>query len=172
MRLTVSQSVSLGAEPHLGIMTNIYYSLAVTVLFFWGALSDERTGLSFVYAAGARPRSVSWVRVPWISRPYFIVSVLRLPFSSPPTTRRVTVEVFDPASTRVNCFYLCLHLLKRVFRQPSREHLVEGFGLSVVTKTTSPLCRKRLSMYALSRERVYNCHPDNDAYSALIVAVV
>jgi hypothetical protein len=25
---------------------------------------------------------------------------LRLPFSSPPTTRRVTVEVFDPASTR------------------------------------------------------------------------
>jgi hypothetical protein len=26
---------------------------------------------------------------------------LRLPFSSPPTTRRVTVEVFDTASTRV-----------------------------------------------------------------------
>jgi hypothetical protein len=25
---------------------------------------------------------------------------LRLPFSSPPTTRRVTVEVFDPAYTR------------------------------------------------------------------------
>jgi hypothetical protein len=33
-------------------------------------------------------------------RPYFTVSDLRLPFSSPPTTRRVTVEVFDPASTR------------------------------------------------------------------------
>jgi hypothetical protein len=29
------------------------------------------------------------------------VSDLRLPFSSPPTTRRVTVEVFEPASTRV-----------------------------------------------------------------------
>jgi hypothetical protein len=40
-------------------------------------------------------------RVPWDSRPYFTVSDLRLPFSSPPTTRRVTVEVFDPASTRV-----------------------------------------------------------------------
>jgi hypothetical protein len=25
-------------------------------------------------------------------------------------------------------------------------------------------------MYALSRERVYNCHPDNDALTALIVA--
>jgi hypothetical protein len=26
-----------------------------------------------------------------------------IPFSSPPTTRRATVEVFDPASTRANC---------------------------------------------------------------------
>jgi hypothetical protein len=66
----------------------------------------------------------------------------------------------------------CPYLLKTVFRQPSRKHLVEGFGLSVVTKTTPPLCRKRLSMYALWRERVYSCHPDNDAYSALIVAIV
>jgi hypothetical protein len=71
-------------------------------VFFWVALSDERMGLSFVYAAGPRPRSLSWVRVPWDSRPYFTVSVLRLPFSSPPTTRRVTVELFEPASTRVS----------------------------------------------------------------------
>jgi hypothetical protein len=41
------------------------------------------------------------VVVPWHLRPYFTVSDLRLPFSSPPTTRRVTVEEFDPASTRV-----------------------------------------------------------------------
>jgi hypothetical protein len=41
------------------------------------------------------------VLVPWDLRPYITVSDLRLPFSSPPTTRRVTVEVFDPASTRV-----------------------------------------------------------------------
>jgi hypothetical protein len=54
----------------------------------------------------------------------------------------------------VNYSYLCLHLLKIVFRRLSREHLAEGFGLSVVTKTTPPLPRKRLSMYALSRERV------------------
>jgi hypothetical protein len=37
---------------------NIYYSLTVTVLFLWGACSDERTGLSFVYAAGPQ-RSLS-----------------------------------------------------------------------------------------------------------------
>jgi hypothetical protein len=34
---TDSQSVSLGVEPQ-----NIYCSLTVTVLFLWGALSDER----------------------------------------------------------------------------------------------------------------------------------
>jgi hypothetical protein len=49
-------------------------------LVFVGALSDERTGLSFVYAAGLCQRSLSRVRVPWDSRPYFTVSDLRLPF--------------------------------------------------------------------------------------------
>jgi hypothetical protein len=67
-----------------------------------GVLSDERTGLAFGYAAGPREYSLSRVRVPWDSWPYFTVSGLRLPVSSPPTTRRVTVELFDPASTRVN----------------------------------------------------------------------
>jgi hypothetical protein len=33
--------------------------LTVTVLFLWGALSDERTGLSFVYTAGSCQRSLS-----------------------------------------------------------------------------------------------------------------
>jgi hypothetical protein len=79
---------------------DIYYSLTVTVLFFWGALSHVRAGLSFVYAAGPRQRSLSPVWVIWDSWPYFTVSDLRLPFSSHPMTRRVTVEVFEPASTR------------------------------------------------------------------------
>jgi hypothetical protein len=79
----------------------MYYYLTVTVLFLWGTLSDERTGLSFVYADGPCQCSLSRVRVPRDSRPYFTVSDLRLPFLSPPTTRRVAVEVFDPASTRV-----------------------------------------------------------------------
>jgi hypothetical protein len=46
---------------------------------------------------------LSRVRVPWDSWPYFTISDFRLPFSSLPTTRRVTVEVFEPASTRVMC---------------------------------------------------------------------
>jgi hypothetical protein len=103
LQLTASQSVTPS-----GVLDQIFITLTVTVLFLWGALSDERTGLSFVYVAGPCQRSLSRVRVPWDSRPYFTVSDLILPFSSPPTTRRVTVEVFDPASTRVlwNC-YIC-----------------------------------------------------------------
>jgi hypothetical protein len=53
-----------------------------------GVLSDERTVLSFAIATGPRQRSHSRVRVPWDSRPYFTVSDSRLPFSSPPMTRR------------------------------------------------------------------------------------
>jgi hypothetical protein len=91
LRPTVSQSVNLGVEPHSGLMTR-YLLLFDTVLLLWVGLSDERTGLSFLYAAGPWQRSLSRVRVPCDSRPYFTVSDLRLPFSSPPTTRRVTVD--------------------------------------------------------------------------------
>jgi hypothetical protein len=87
---------------------DIYYCLTVTALFLWDALSDERTGLSFVYAAGSCQHNLSQVWVPWYSQPYFTDSDLRLPFSSPPTTCRVTVEVFDPASTRVYTDYFNL----------------------------------------------------------------
>jgi hypothetical protein len=67
----------------------------------WGALSDKRTGLSFTIAFDPRQRSHSGrVRVPWDLQPYFTVSDSRLPFPSPPTSRRATVEVFDPVSTR------------------------------------------------------------------------
>jgi hypothetical protein len=100
---TDSQSASLSwnKAPIWGLRPDINYCLTITVLFLWGVLSDERTGLSFAYANGPRPCSPSWVWSPLVTRPYFTVSDLRLPFLSPPTTRRVTVEVFDPASTRV-----------------------------------------------------------------------
>jgi hypothetical protein len=48
LRLTVSQSVCLGVEPHLGLMTRYLFWMKVTVLSMWGALSDKRSGLSFV----------------------------------------------------------------------------------------------------------------------------
>jgi hypothetical protein len=96
-----SASLSWNKAPIWGLRPDFYYCHTVAGLLMWGALSDERTGLSFTIAAGSSQRSHSRVRVLWDSRPYFTVSDLRLPYSSPPTTRRVTVEVFDPAFTQV-----------------------------------------------------------------------
>jgi hypothetical protein len=63
------------------IATKFYDQIFITVWELRSCfLSDERTGLSFVYAAGSCQRSLSRVRVPWYSRPYFTVSDLRLPF--------------------------------------------------------------------------------------------
>jgi hypothetical protein len=83
-----------------GLWPDFYYCQIVAGLLMWGALPDKRTGLSFTTAAGPHHHSHSLVGVPWDSRPYFTASDSRLPFLSPPTTRRATVEVFDPASTQ------------------------------------------------------------------------
>jgi hypothetical protein len=76
--LTVSQSVSKSwCRAPYGGHDQVFITVWQLLPCFF---SDERTGLSFVYAAGPRVRSVSRVRVPWNSRPYFTVSDLRLPF--------------------------------------------------------------------------------------------
>jgi hypothetical protein len=96
---TVSLSVCLWMKHQHGAYDEIfYYRQAVAGLLLWGAISDERKGLSFTIA-GPRQRSHSSVRVPWDLRPYFIVSISILLFSSPPTILGATVEVFDPAFT-------------------------------------------------------------------------
>jgi hypothetical protein len=97
---TDGQSASLcwNKAPIWGLQPYFYYCQTVSGLSMWHALPDERTGLSFTTAAGPRQRSHFRVPVLWDPRQYFTVSDLRLPFSSPPTTRRVTVEVFDPAT--------------------------------------------------------------------------
>jgi hypothetical protein len=48
-RLTVSQSVCLGVEPRLKLMTRYLFMFGkLQSCLHGGALSDERTGLSFV----------------------------------------------------------------------------------------------------------------------------
>jgi hypothetical protein len=88
-----SASLSWNRAPIWGLWPDFYYCQTVADLFVWGALSDERTGLSFTFAAGPRHRSHFRVRVPWDSWQYFTVSHSRLPSPSSPTTRRATVEV-------------------------------------------------------------------------------
>jgi hypothetical protein len=100
LQLTVSQSVSKSwCRALSGAHDQIFITVWQLRFCFCGVPSLTRAlGLSFVHVASPCQHSLSQVLVPWYSRPYFTVSDMRLPFSSPPTTRRVTVEVFDPAS--------------------------------------------------------------------------
>jgi hypothetical protein len=104
LRPTVSRAVCLGIKHPPGAYDQIFVTVRQLRVCWCGSLSlslsDERTGLSFTIAAGPRQRSHFRVRVPWDFWPYFTLSDLGLPFSSPPATLRATVEVFDPASTR------------------------------------------------------------------------
>jgi hypothetical protein len=102
LRPTVSRPVCLGINHKSGAYDQIFITcVTVTVLFLWAALSDGRTSLSFAIATGPRQRSHFRVRVPLDTWPYFTLSDSRLPFSSPPTTRRVTVDVFDHVKVKV-----------------------------------------------------------------------
>jgi hypothetical protein len=101
LRPTVSRPVCLGIKHPPGAYDHIFITVRqLRVCWCGGALSDERTDLPFTIAAGPHQRSHSRVRDPRDSQPYFTLSDSRLPFSSPPTTRRATVEVCDPASAR------------------------------------------------------------------------
>jgi hypothetical protein len=95
-----SANLSWNKAPIWGLRPDFYYCQTIAGLLMWGALSDERMALSFTIAAGSRQYSHFRVRDPWDSWPYFTVSDSRLLLSLPPTTRKATVEVFDPASTR------------------------------------------------------------------------
>jgi hypothetical protein len=102
-------------DPIWGLRPDFYYCQTNAGSLMWVALSDERAGRSFTTSAGPSQRSHFRVRIPWDSWPYFTLTDSRLPFSSPPTTCRATVEVFDPASTRDIIFITPLHW-------PNRKH--------------------------------------------------
>jgi hypothetical protein len=141
LRPMVSRPVCLCVRLHLGATTRFYYCQRLAGLLTWGALSNERTGLSFTTVSGPPQRSDSRIRIPQDSWSYFTVSDSRppnlegqvpylypsrtgwpgnsFPFSSPPTTRRATVEVFESASLGVGRVRVSVTLRPAVYRQIS-----------------------------------------------------
>jgi hypothetical protein len=96
----VSQSVSLGVEPHLGLMTRYLLLFDSYGIVFCGAPSLTRGRVCLLYMLLALASAAFLGSKSLGTCNHILLSDLRLPFLSPPTTRRVTAEVFDPASTR------------------------------------------------------------------------
>jgi hypothetical protein len=99
--ITYTRPLSVQAEYNrlCPIISSFCYNSSLVTWTVVCLTAAKRTGLSFTIAAGPCQRSHFLLWVLWDLQWYFTVSDSRLPFSSSPTTRRVTVEVFDPTST-------------------------------------------------------------------------
>jgi hypothetical protein len=123
-------------EPHLGLMTR--YLLIVD------SYGLVLLGRPLWRGDGPRPRSLPQVRIRWNSWPYFNVSDLRYPFSPPPTIRRVTVDVFDPASTRVLTRSV-VHLQDNFFaRTPWKTRTLLVSSVDLTENTTHMVSTQRV----------------------------
>jgi hypothetical protein len=105
----------LNKTPIWDIRLVFYYCQTVASLLMWGALSDERTGLSFISAAGPSQGSHSGLQVPRVSLPYFIFSILdsffrrllrlaglRRRYSTPPPHGiNVIISLLGPTNTQL-----------------------------------------------------------------------
>jgi hypothetical protein len=143
-RRSVGQSVVERSTHPWGLRPDVFFYCCQTFagLLMWGALADESTNLSFTIAPGPPQHSNFRVRVPWDSWPYFTVSEPRLPFWSPPTTRKVTVEIFDLASTRQSYKSITCPFIHRY--EPNTELYIQQLTLF---RIYSLLC-KRINSFA------------------------
>jgi hypothetical protein len=98
---------TVNKAPIWGLRPDYYYCQTVSSFFMGGALSDERPGQSFTISVSPRQRIHSWVRVSWDWQPFLLSQIRKFLFSSPLTTRRATVQVFDPTSTGIDCLVSC-----------------------------------------------------------------
>jgi hypothetical protein len=100
-----SASLSWYEAPIWGPRPDFYYCQTTAGLFVWGTLSAERTGLSFVNAAGSRQQRHPWVwvsdlRVPQPWRSGLLIHILREQRGSymPPSTEFPFFRLYDSQS--------------------------------------------------------------------------
>jgi hypothetical protein len=113
LQLTVSQSVCLGVEPNLGLLTREIFFFKVTARLFGDALSDDRSGLSFsqpgvavgvLLAADSQSTSSSGYRASlWDPWPDFIFLEGQVPVFISPRDRLVPVvtEIYLETAQRM-----------------------------------------------------------------------
>jgi hypothetical protein len=127
LRPMVSQPVCLGIKHRSWTYDQILITVRQLQVCWCGVLSLTRGRVSrlqllLVFASavilGSESRN---------SRPYFTLSDSRLPFSSPPMTRRATVMVFDPDSTRDSFTPRHLLVLIWTWNGPHRKQRFQKF---------------------------------------------
>jgi hypothetical protein len=101
-----SASLSWRKAPIWGLRPDFYYCPTVADLLMWGALSDEKTGLSFTIADGARQRShsraLSQIR-DFPLRRLLRLARLRWRYSTPPSHGGLGDTLFKDSVSRFRC---------------------------------------------------------------------
>jgi hypothetical protein len=121
-----SASLSWNKAPTWGLRPDSYYRRTVAGLLMWGALSDERTGLSLTTAAGPSQRSHSRVRAPRDPRPHFtdssklqqilVICAPQEPHRKPTETTHWRAECCPATSYSSRLTFACMH--RGVFIEP------------------------------------------------------